>query len=259
MKRGEIVKPRIKLKSKSKKSKLKIFILTIIGIILFTMLSLYKISNSIWPILVKYAKSEAETIVTEIINQAVQKKIPEMMNMDELFITNKDDSGVITMIDFNTVTINKILQMTNSIIQTNLYALENSDIEQLKESGISLDSALFQKIGNGRISLIPIGIVTKNALLSNLGPSIPVKINFIGNVTSNVVSKMTDYGINSVMVSVFIKVNISAEIILPLSLEKITIITEIPLSIKMIQGKVPNYYQNGYKDNSSLLSIPIEE
>ena len=47
------------------------------------------------------------------------------------------------------------------------------------------------------------GIITNNALLSNLGPKVPVKINLVGNVISNVGTKVENYGINSIMVEVY--------------------------------------------------------
>ncbi|MEG2564520.1 MAG: sporulation protein YunB, partial [Bacilli bacterium] len=89
------------------------------------------------------------------------------------------------------------------------------------------------------------------------GPKIPVKIHFIGNVTSSVSSKVTSYGINNAMMEAFVKVNINVQIALPLSLEEISVMTEIPIAMKMIQGQVPNYYQKGYDRDSLLLSTPI--
>lgn len=253
------MKQRIYLKHRKRISKNKILLCSILGLVVVTIFLLSHISNKIWPVLVSYAKTDAENIIVEIMNQAVQKKIPEVLDINELFVTNKDENGMITMIDFNPVTINQILAIANETIQKNLQAVENADVDYLKQSEIVLENALFENIGTGRISLIPMGVITNNVILANLGPTIPVKIHFIGNVTSNVHSKMSNYGINNVLLESFIQVTVKAELILPISIESIIVETEIPISIKMIQGKVPNYYQNGYNNNSSLLSIPIEE
>ncbi|MEG2564388.1 MAG: sporulation protein YunB, partial [Bacilli bacterium] len=180
------MKNKINLIHQQRKSKKKILILSLIGIALSTSILIFYISSNIWPVLMHYAKVDAKYIVTEIMNQAVKNKIPSQLQKQELFKTSKDERGIITMIDFNPVVINQLLTFTNQLVRDNLKALENGDVVFLKKSDIILDNALFKKIKKGLVSKIPMGTVTNNVLLSNLGPKIPVKIHFIGNVTSSV-------------------------------------------------------------------------
>ncbi len=242
----------------SRHRKFSIFIYSLVGIIIFTSLLLYYVGNKMWPVLVRYAKTDANHVITEVANQAVQKEIIQLLSDEELFVVEKETDGTITMIDFDSVILNQLLQKTNTIIQSYLLAVEEGNVDFLKENNITLDNVLLQKLAEGRIALVPMGIATGNALLANLGPKIPVRIHFIGNVSSHVKSKVENYGINNALLSSYIQVSITAEVILPLSIDQIDLTIDIPLSIKMIQGKVPTYYQSGYHDNSSLLTLPID-
>ncbi len=249
----------MKIKRRRRLSKMHTFLFSIIILIALTVSSLYFVGNRIWPVIIRYATSDAENVVTEVVNQVLQKEIIDLLNMDNLFVINKDTDGIITMIDFNPQTINEILQKANEVIQAHLIAIENGDVTFLKQSNITLDSELVQKIREGRIALIPMGVALDNVLFANLGPKVPVQIHFMGNVASNITSKVENYGINNALLSSSIHMEINAQIILPLASSPIDISVEIPLSLKMIQGKVPNYYQNGYHSNSSLFAIPFEE
>ena len=111
----------------------------------------------------------------------------------------------------------------------------------------------------GIITKIPLGVITGNSLLSNLGPTIPIRLHYVGDVNSNITTEITPYGINNAMVKIGVNLQVTAQIILPFSTEKMALECDIPLSIKMIQGSVPNYYGSGLVKGSSLYSIPLEE
>ena len=49
----------------------------------------------------------------------------------------------------------------------------------------------------GIIYEIPSGVVFNNAFLSNVGPKVPVKIKYSGNVGLDVKTRVKKYGINS--------------------------------------------------------------
>ena len=95
-------------------------------------------------------------------------------------------------------------------------------------------------------------------ILYYLGPKIPVRLNIVGDITSNIKTKVTNYGINNALVEVFINMQIDEQVILPFSSKKISITNDIPVAIKMIQGTVPNYYFNGLEQESPIVSLPIE-
>ena len=248
------MKTRIHLKHHRKKSKRTVFLSALFFVFLLTIAFLYLLSSKIWPVLMSYAELEAEKITMEIINQTIDTKITNQLDTDQLLKTKKNTSGEIQTIDYNPVTVNKVLSMTNQSLQEILKALENKDVETLKNSGITLDDVFLEKVKKGIIGELPIGLVTQNALLSNLGPSIPIAIHFVGSVNSNLYSEMNHYGINNVMIEISIQIDVEERILLPFHSKKIAVSSEIPLAIKIIEGQVPNYYSTGLKENSPIIS-----
>ena len=54
-----------------------------------------------------------------------------------------------------------------------------------------------------------------------------------------------EYGINNVIVETYLVVTIKEQVIMPLSSKRKNIVIKEPLTIDIIQGSIPNYY-NGY-------------
>ena len=73
---------------------------------------------------------------------------------------------------------------------------------------------------------------------------------------SYVNTNVTDYGINNALIEVNVVLDLSIQVILPFVTDKIDIETSIPVSLKLIQGSVPNYYLNGLQ-NSPAITLPI--
>lgn len=95
-----------------------------------------------------------------------------------------------------------------------------------------------------------------NPLLSNLGPRIPVRIFMLGSTSSNINTKITNYGINNALIETSIVIDLKLQIVLPYKTEKVSFQNSIPISLKLIQGIVPNYYFNGIDKNSSSFIVP---
>ena len=87
--------------------------------------------------------------------------------------------------------------------------------------------------------------------VANLGPVIPLRMSFLGQVSSHLKTKVTSYGINNLLLEVYVEVEIKEKISLPKSSDIVAIKVEAPLSIKVISGVVPNYY-GGIIDKNSL-------
>ena len=51
---------------------------------------------------------------------------------------------------------------------------------------------------------------------------------------------------------------IDEQVILPFASKKMSVKSEIPVALKIIQGTVPNYYFNGLEQQSPLVSLPAE-
>lgn len=246
---------KIHLKRNSIKINNKNKILLVLLLILFSVFLVFKyINNKIYPTIMNYAKSEIKKISGVVINNAISKKIEEV-NSDDLFIIVRNDDKIKT-IDFNPISVNKLLSNITVSIQTDLEELENGNIDKLNIKNSLSNKYDLSKIKKGIIFEVPTGIVLNNPLLANIGPKIPVRINLIGNILSSIKTNLTNYGINGALVEAYAHIEVELEVILPLSSGTVTIESDIPVAIKLIEGAVPNYYVNG--NNSSTLTVPVE-
>ena len=230
-------------------------ILIIIFLILMIILCLNFISLKVNPILLDYGELEARKIASIIINDAVSQKITDEILIDDLFIITKDSNNEVKTIDFNPIVVNKILTETTMLIQSNLRFLEQGKLELVDVTNNTLIDYNQDKLKKVIIYEIPSGVIFGNSFLANLGPKIPVKFSLIGDIVGYINTNVKDYGINNALIEVNIVLELSEQVILPFTTEKITIDTSIPIALKLIQGSVPNYYLNGL--NSPSFSLPI--
>lgn len=241
MRRKIHVKRKWTLFSKDKK-KINQWIVIIIFLFISIILSLHFISKKISPGLMEYAELQAKKLVTLIINSAVTESIGEDLEVDSLFLITKDNSGEIRSIDLDPARVNRLLSNTTNSIQVNFRHIENGEPEKLS----LMDDALLEYDKNdlkkGIIGNIPTGVIFNNSLLANLGPKFPIRIKIVGDIITNIYTKVTNYGINNAVVEVSIKVDVTTKAILPFSSKLITVSSDIPLTIKLMQGNVPSYY-----------------
>ena len=78
----------------------------------------------------------------------------------------------------------------------------------------------------------------------------------LGSTSSNINTKITNYGINNALIETSIVIDLKLQIVLPNKTEKVSFQNSIPISLKLIQGIVPNYYFNGIDKNSSSFIVP---
>ena len=260
MKRAHIHKKYLignKIKGKKYKKSTVLFI-TIVFIVLSIIWLFRFINKRLTPTLVNYASMEVKKLASIIINNSVTEKIAASLNTDDLFVIEKNSNGEIMTIDFNSVTVNNFLREITKYIEDNLRLIENGQSELLELDEDVLSNYDKSKLENGIIFEIPTGIVFQNSLLSNIGPKIPVRIRLNGDIISNVNTKVTDYGINNVLIETSINIELTEQIILPFTMDAIVVKSNVPIALKLVQGNIPNYYFNGFDKTSPNVSIPIE-
>ena len=212
---------------------LKLFlVLLLIIIISFILINL--LNKSVSPYYMNYAESEMKRVVTTVINKTVN----EINFDDNLFLVSNDNSG--TIVDYDPMIMNRIISNISNNVYDNLKLIENGDKELLKRYNI--DSSIFY---------VPSGIIFNSLMLNNLGPKIPIKLELIESVNPNIETKVTEYGINNSLIEVSIKVTTTVRTILPLSTKDMEISVIVPLTVKIIQGNIPEYYFGSFRKNNS--------
>lgn len=104
---------------------------------------------------------------------------------------------------------------------------------------------------------IPLGSVTGNSVLANLGPKIPINFELVGTVRTNIIRKDEEFGINGAWISLYINVEADVQIIVPFTTEITTVNTEIYIDGGAIMGKVPDFYSGNGGGPS--IAIPKED
>lgn len=248
---------KIHLKNRKRKDKKKkkflFFTLLIMAIAVFLMINF--IGKTIGSKLMEYAKVEVGRIARYVVNYSVSSNNIKKMAAKDLFVVNKNRNDEIQTVDFDPVMINEILNSITENVINNFKAIESGNLEVINLSNGFLINTDVDKLKQGIITEIPIGIITDNALLSNLGPKLPVKLSIAGEIESYVDTKIDYYGINNALITVYVNINVSQQIYMPIAVDRIIISQKIPIAIKMMQGVVPNCYFGGLTTSSVLKDI----
>lgn len=235
-------------------NKIKILFFVLISTTIISVFLLSILGKRLSPILARYVNVEAKRFASNIINTSVNDTIEEKIT-DDLFNLSKTEDGKIEILDYNTKKVNSILSSINTKIQKKLLNLEDGQIANMPiSSGFKVEKIL----KNGIVCKVPIGSLRKNSLFVNVGPSIPIKMVFIGQVESSLNTKIREYGINYLVVEINVNVVVEEQIIMPAMSKRETLNLEAPLTLKIIQGEIPNYYFGSIEKKSNVNSIKLE-
>lgn len=241
----------LKRKRKKKNKIINTIIIILIFLVLFIIIFINYYSNKSKDVLMAYAESETRKLTILVINKAITKQMSDSWAND-IFDVVYNNQGEIILIDFNSQNTAKILSTMTSLIELNLRAIEEGKIDMLELPNNSLESYDMDLLEKGIITYIPFGIATGSSLLYNLGPKIPVKLSLLGDVITGFSTDVTEYGINNALIKLMIDVKVDTRIILPIISEEITINANIPIAMKVVQGKIPDYYMNGFTSRSNI-------
>lgn len=202
------------------------------------------INTKIVPPLEVYAENEVKKISSLIISDAVESISFSEEETMSFFNTLTNKSDEVISVDFNTAKINKSLVKLNKAVYKDLKSFENGRYK-LEDTEIETEDLIYK---------IPLGYITGNYTLSNIGPKVPLKAKVIGSVVSNIKTEVSSYGINNSLLKVYIDVTVNMRFMLPLISKDVLVNNSIPLVVKIIQGKIPNVYGGSYAVTSPIIS-----
>ena len=224
-----------------------VYVLIFMFVFASTFIFLIILNKKAMPAIMNYASVQTKRVGIEVLRSTGTKEVNKLLNDSNLFITNKNESGEIETIDFNTGVINEALIIVSKNVRKRL-----KEVEEGKNLPDELYYDIMDKsMRKGIIYESPSGGVCNNAFLSNVGPKVPVKIKYSGNVGLDVKTKVKKYGINSALVEVYIYVEVTQRTILPFQSKDIKLTSEIPVVMKVIKGNAP-YYLSGTNGSYNL-------
>ena len=159
--------------------------------------------------LIKYAEVEVGRIARYVVNYAVTTKNIKELDFNELFIVSKNNKDEIQTIDFDPIVVNTVLNAITETVISHFKAIEEGNLELIDLSNSFLINTDIDKLKQGIIAEIPIGVLTGNTLLSNLGPKLPVKLSIAGEIESELETEIKYYGINNALITVYVNIKVS--------------------------------------------------
>lgn len=165
-----------------------------------------------------------------LVKDEIYKKVIKSNN----FITNEEVNDIL-YIDKNDS--NEIVYLDYNMDKT--YKLLNKYIESLKKDN-----------SKSKILTVPLFIASDNIIISSLGPKIKFKYEIIDNVKGKIKTKVTDFGVNNALVEMYFELEIGYLVVIPMNKKESVLKTEILISSKVINGKVPTFYgKNIFKES----------
>ncbi|MFG0213366.1 sporulation protein YunB [Brevibacillus porteri] len=191
------------------------------------------VERRVEPTLMLIAQAKAEQVAKLAITDAVTKRMSQQgLDVNEVVLMEKDENGSIKAVNFNFKEYSRIVGETTARIQNRLKEFEQEHVQ----------------------TTIPLGLATKNVFLEHLGPDIPVSFVPIGAVKTKLETGLKQAGINMVLVTVYIHVEVDLRVIIPFATKQQTVTTQIPVSEALIVGKVPTYL---YDNPSGKPDVPM--
>lgn len=225
-----------KFKTKSIKSSHKEILLIIITITTFFIINYY--NKKISPKLINVATTKIEEITNLYIKNNI---VPQNVDVNKLININKNSKDEILYVDIDTNYANEIMVEVIKKIQANIFEFNTTD-------------SLLKRYRNNNYLMLPLLISNDGVLFQNIGPQIPIKLNFYEHAFGNIKVELVDYGINNALIKVFLEVYLEQKMYLPYKEEKLNKKFDLLISSKIINGSVPSIYGGSINKTSSTLS-----
>lgn len=231
----------------------KIIIMTIILVLLFTIFLLSKFTKNLNKTLIDISTSEITRVTERFITERLNNSIFNNTKLEDILILEKNSQEEIIYVDFNLEKAYQVLDEVSNVLTNSLDNLDSGNV-----SVAYLDKELSHELGSMVLS-IPIGNSFNNLYFYNFGPRIPVRINFIGSVLTNLKTKVTDYGLNNALVELFVYIEFKTQIMSPFDMEEITLNYDAVIASMMIEGEVPNLYGGTIEKSSNIYQSELTE
>ncbi len=206
-----------------KKRKIRGSIIVVLVLVLIFVVYIL-IDNSVRPTILSLTEARLRAIGVKAMNDAVQETIGSGVAYTDLIEIEKDNNGRIALISANTGLMNSLAAQTANCAQ--------DKILNIGAQGVS----------------IPIGTIVGGQLMTGRGPSIKVKIQPVGSVTSQFSSQFETAGINQTRHRIYLTLTATVKIVVGNTSQSVDISTQVLVSDTIIIGDVPQSYFQGSQD-----------
>ena len=200
-----------------------------ICLVLLMVLAAYSVvftEKIIKPNVAAIAEVKVKAMITQIVNDAVHNQFKTGAEVTELLTIKTDQEGNITYVESNTAAMNSLATELTQAVQ-----------QQYKwKDAVILD--------------VPVGSIVGSQILSQLGPSIGLKVLPIGMSRANFKTEFESMGINQTKYKVYLQMDSQARVLAPFSINNIDVQNTILVAEAVIVGEVPSSYINVPQDTT---------
>lgn len=233
------------------------FALFLMSFVFTVILFLYFLNSRLMPTYLDYAEVQTYKIASHVVSKAINARTSSVLDVNEIIEDLPTESDYMLTTKFNTEIINQVRAETTALVKEHLEMAERGDLSQLPElENVEYDVSEIQR-GDGIVFFVPLAQALNLPLLGNLGPKVPIRFHIIGNVSSDVATSITEFGINNALVEVNIRLKVNVQIIVPFASKTATVEQTIPVAIGLTRSQVPNIYTNGGDGAQPSIEVPV--
>ena len=144
-----------------------------------------------------------------------------------LTITSILNDEIISLIDNNNI-ITKENKAINTVMFNNILKKANVILGEKTEE-FAMDKVF-----------IPYSIIFSELIFNDSKYGFNVKIRPVSSFETDIITEVQEYGINNSILSVYLKVTVNVEIMVPLNKKTTKVESSIPLAMLVISGEIPN-------------------
>ncbi len=215
-----------------------LYIMSMVSIFVFSFLMFKNYNDYSSSRITEYSYNMINKYVYELVSSYFNSELIAQNDWYEVLTISKNKDGEILLVDFDLKQANhlnsqitKMLSTKINQISTDSYVLPNTEVHSLNK-GIMIE--------------VPFFLNSNWSLLTNLGPRIPVKIELIGSVKTNIKTNVKNYGINNALVEIYSVTTININIVTPGKSQDYILDYDILLDTKLVEGRVPYLYGSNF-------------
>lgn len=216
------------MKKGKKRGKFLIFLLLAA---LLCSVAVFRMKRNVKPVIFTYCDALIASLGTESVN-ASAADVVALYEYSDFIDLAKDEKGKVLYIGTNTA-------MVNGFVRSLALRCENA----------------LNALGVQRIS-VPMGAFTGSPLMASSGPKIEVDVTFFSTVHCDFVTTFESVGINQTRHSVYAKIEVLFNTVLPISEHEISLTDHVLIAENVIVGEIPNVYVNSADGTNYLDLIP---
>lgn len=184
------------------------------------------------PVVLSMSEATVKALAVNAINSASQMVLTQDTQYSDFVTITKDKEDKVELVQINTIKINRLTRDLAILCQVN--------IEQIEAQTISL----------------PLGAFTGSLVLSGMGPEVDIALMPIGSVMCDFVSVFEEVGINQTRHAIYININTTISLVLPVSSVPVNTCTSVLICDNIIVGDVPEFYFNNASGDNPLNLLP---